>query len=54
LLKGGAQHVRNMVKREQLGHFRLGGKLLRIPRAAVDEAKRAMMAEPRPTPAKKR
>lgn len=51
---GSEQHVRNMVNRGQLGHFQLGGKLLRIPRTAVDEAERAMMAEPRPTPAKKR
>lgn len=32
------RHVRNMINRGQLGHFRLGGKLLRIPRAAITEA----------------
>ncbi|KQP61095.1 helix-turn-helix domain-containing protein [Methylobacterium sp. Leaf108] len=31
------RHVRNMAKRGDLGHFRLGGKLLRIPLSAVEE-----------------
>ncbi|WP_409564296.1 helix-turn-helix domain-containing protein [Methylobacterium sp. J-076] len=38
------QHVRNMVNRGELGHFRLGGKLLRIPRSAMDEVERATKA----------
>lgn len=36
------QHVRNVVIRGEPGHFRLGGKLLRIPRSAVDEVERAV------------
>lgn len=31
------QHVRNLIKRGELGHFRLGGRLLRIPASAVEE-----------------
>ncbi|POR42521.1 hypothetical protein CRT23_12065 [Methylobacterium sp. V23] len=38
------QHVRNMVNRGELGHFRLGGKLLRIPLSAVEEAECAIKA----------
>ncbi len=41
------QHVRNMVNRGELGHFQLGGKLLRIPRSAVDEVERATKVPPR-------
>ena len=40
------KHVRNMVNRGELRHFRLGGKLLRIPRSAVEEAECAMMVSP--------
>ncbi|WP_197430721.1 helix-turn-helix domain-containing protein [Methylobacterium sp. CCH5-D2] len=47
------QHVRNMVNRGQLGHFRLGGKLLRIPLSAVEEVEQAqrgptMALQPKP------
>ncbi|MBP32497.1 MAG: hypothetical protein CL858_29425 [Cupriavidus sp.] len=38
------QHVRNMVNRGDLGHFRLGGKLLRIPRSAVEAAECAVLS----------
>lgn len=31
------KHVRNLIKRGELGHFRLGGRLLRIPASAVEE-----------------
>ncbi|KAA0121465.1 DNA-binding protein [Methylobacterium sp. P1-11] len=40
------QHVRNMVNRGELGHFRLGGKLLRIPRSAVEAAECAVISAP--------
>lgn len=39
------RHVRNMVNRGELGHFRLGGKLLRIPLSAVEEVERAIKTE---------
>ncbi|WP_419506429.1 hypothetical protein [Methylobacterium hispanicum] len=35
-----------MVNRGELGHFRLGGKLLRIPRSAVEQAECAMTVSP--------
>lgn len=31
------QHVRNLLNRGELAHFRLGAKLIRIPGAAVEE-----------------
>lgn len=34
------KHVRNLIRGGKLGHFRLGGKLLRIPAAAVAEYER--------------
>lgn len=42
------QHVRNMVNRGDLGHYRLGGKLLRIPLLAVEEVERAVRVQPKP------
>ncbi|AWN36520.1 hypothetical protein DK427_12930 [Methylobacterium radiodurans] len=43
------KHVRNMIHRGELGHFRLGGKLLRIPRSAVEQAECARQTTT-PTP----
>lgn len=34
------KHVRNLIKDGALGHFRLGGRLLRIPASAVEEYER--------------
>jgi excisionase family DNA binding protein len=31
------RHVRNLINRGELKFFRLGGKLVRVPRAAVEE-----------------
>lgn len=31
------RHVRNLIASGQLGHFRVGSRLLRIPAAAVEE-----------------
>ncbi len=31
------RHIRNLINRGELRHFRLGGKLLRIPAEAVEE-----------------
>jgi len=31
------KHVRNLIRDGKLGHFRLGGRLLRIPASAVEE-----------------
>lgn len=47
------KHVRNMVNRGELRHFRLGGKLLRIPRSAIEEAECAMMVSPTQSDASK-
>lgn len=40
------QHVRNMVNRGDLAHYRLGGKLLRIPLSAVEDVECATKATP--------
>ncbi|MCJ2035767.1 helix-turn-helix domain-containing protein [Methylobacterium sp. J-068] len=42
------QHVRNMVNRGDLGHYRLGGKLLIIPLSAVEEVERAVWVQREP------
>ena len=39
------QHVGNMINPGELGHFRLGGKLLRIPLSAVEEVERAVKVQ---------
>jgi excisionase family DNA binding protein len=47
------RHVRNLIRDGQLPFFRLGGKLLRIPAAAVEEFERRNSAasdDPAPTP----
>lgn len=43
------RHVRNLIARGQLGHFRVGSRLLRIPAAAVEEYERRQSVEAVPT-----
>lgn len=43
------RHVRNLVKSGALGHFRLGGRLVRIPAAAVEQYERSHMRPTSPT-----
>lgn len=37
------RHVRNLIRSGHLGHFRLGGRLLRIPASAVEEYERCQI-----------
>lgn len=39
------RHVRNLIAAGQLRHFRLGGRLLRIPASAVEEYERRQSVE---------
>lgn len=45
------RHVRNLIAAGQLRHFRLGGRLLRIPASAVEEYERHQSVEAVPTTA---
>lgn len=43
------RHVRNLIANGQLGHFRVGERLLRIPAAAVEEYERRQSVTAVPT-----
>lgn len=45
------RHVRNLISNGQLGHFRVGERLLRIPAAAVEEYERRQSVKAVPTTA---
>lgn len=44
------RHVRDLIASGQLGHFRVGERLLRIPAAAVEEYERCQSVEAVSTP----